>query len=93
MDFIEKEILALKDKNATDISRQLLLKVLSELEGLNKGLNKDYYTIPEVANKFKTNEATVRKWIKENKLKAFQNGKIIRIKPASLVEFDLQFTV
>lgn len=92
MDFIEKEILKLKEKNISDLSQQLLIRLVSEVEGLVKGLDKEFYTISEVAGKYKTNDATVRKWIREGKLKVFKYEKIIRIKPSSLVEFEMMFT-
>ncbi len=47
-----------------------------------------YYTTDEVADLLKVNRESVRRWVRDNKLKAVKlSGKFIRISQADLDEF------
>ena len=47
-----------------------------------------YYTTEEVADLLKVNKESVRRWVRDNKLKAVKlSGKFIRISQADLDEF------
>jgi excisionase family DNA binding protein len=51
-----------------------------------------FYTISDVANLLQTKEATVRKYLRENKLKGYKVGKFWRIKEIDLENFMSQFS-
>jgi excisionase family DNA binding protein len=51
-----------------------------------------FYTINDVANLLQTKEATVRKYLRENKLKGYKVGKFWRIKEVDLENFMSQFS-
>jgi excisionase family DNA binding protein len=51
-----------------------------------------FYTITDVANLLQTKEATVRKYLRENKLKGYKVGKFWRIKEIDLENFMSQFS-
>jgi excisionase family DNA binding protein len=51
-----------------------------------------FYTISDVANLLQTKEATVRKYLRENKLKGYKVGKFWRIKEVDLENFMSQFS-
>ena len=51
-----------------------------------------FYTIADVANLLQTKEATVRKYLRENKLKGYKVGKFWRIKEVDLENFMSQFS-
>jgi|LakMenEpi08Oct12_1017439.scaffolds.fasta_scaffold05823_2 excisionase family DNA binding protein len=51
-----------------------------------------FYTITDVANLLQTKEATVRKYLRENKLKGYKVGKFWRIKEVDLENFMSQFS-
>jgi excisionase family DNA binding protein len=51
-----------------------------------------FYTISDVANLLQTKEATVRKYLRENKLKGYKVGKFWRIKEVDLENFMDQFS-
>jgi excisionase family DNA binding protein len=51
-----------------------------------------FYTISDVANLLQTKEATVRKYLRENKLKGYKVGKFWRIKELDLENFMSQFS-
>jgi len=50
-----------------------------------------FYTIYDVANLLQTKEATVRKYLRENKLKGYKVGKFWRIKESDLEIFMEQY--
>lgn len=47
-------------------------------------LEETYYTIQEIAEKFKVSDRTVRNWIEEGKLEALRFGREFRIPESSL---------
>jgi excisionase family DNA binding protein len=51
-----------------------------------------FYSIQDVANLLQTKEATVRKYLRENKLKGYKVGKFWRIKEMDLEIFMEQFS-
>lgn len=51
-----------------------------------------YYTVQEVAEKFKVSDRTVRNWIEEGKLEAFKFGREYRI-PETSIQALLQASV
>jgi len=48
----------------------------------------DYLTVEEVAKKLAVSPKTVYRWFKQRKLKGIKAGHLVRISPASLLEFQ-----
>lgn len=47
-----------------------------------------YFTIQEVANRYRVVPRTVRNWIARRWLRAVRKGRLIRIPDSALVDFD-----
>lgn len=47
-----------------------------------------YFTCDDVAEKYGVKKITVWQWIREKKLNAIRTGKLYRIRPEDLTEFE-----
>ncbi|MEM7106443.1 MAG: helix-turn-helix domain-containing protein [Bacteroidota bacterium] len=85
-----KDNLALVDIARLENQEQINAEILMQLKQIKSGMLslRKPWNVKQVANFFSIGEATVRKWAKEGKVKAFKlGGKDWLFKPESVEEF------